>query len=185
MTLFKIRSFLRRNDLTIGFSIMAIALGTILYVQAVATSKLQEQVQGQQQILAQIKTVTEQLKQTDQSNKADTDEINRHLDCIVEFFSQTDRTQKAIANIDACTFKNLNTGATQNHTSTGVQPSPANVVPVPQPTSSNSVPTTQPVKQNPQPTHTATPRPITNQSLLKDIVSPIENLTKSLSQGVQ
>lgn len=69
--------------------------------------------------LSQAKTVAEQ--QAKGTNESD-DKIERRLDCMVVFFSQTDRSNLSIADIDKCTlnkdgdlqqFFRLNNGETE------------------------------------------------------------------------
>lgn len=172
MSTFRVRSWLRRNDLTIGFTVMALALGTILYVQALATSQLQKQVAEQQQIILQIKGIGDQLTLNSQDRTKQIGEINHHLDCIVTFFSQPDRSQKAINNINTCELTNTSTGQASS-TNTGwaapTQPS-KNTTPA-----STSVATT-PTKPAAKPL-APLKKPITDQVLLQDI--------KNLIKGVQ
>lgn len=166
--IWNIRGFTRRYSVTIGFIIIAIALGTILFLQALATARLQEQVDGQQQIIKQVKDIAEQLNQNSEQRTSQIDSINRHLDCIVEFFSQPDRTQKAIDNIETCQFTapdstttpplSSNSGGNSGQDTTGGGVS-QNTTPV-----------------EPENTAPEAPQP----SFLERLVAPINNLIKRL-----
>lgn len=102
---YKVGSFLRRNNFAIAFAIIAVALGTILFFQSIATSRLQEQVEGQQHIIEQVKAVADKIDSSSQQRTQQIQSINDHLDCIVQFFSQSERDSKAIANIETCQVK--------------------------------------------------------------------------------
>lgn len=100
----------RRNATNIAIVIVMVAAGTILYIQSLATAQLQQQVAQQQQIINQVKDLSVQLNTRASERTRQIDEVNHHLDCIVIFFTQKDRSQKAIDNIDTCTVKNVSTG---------------------------------------------------------------------------
>ena len=104
------RGFWRRNATTVALVIIICVAGSILYIQAVATAKLQQEIEGQQQIITQIKGVTDQINASSKQRTDQINQLNRHLDCVVTFFTQKDRTQKAINDIETCTVTNTATG---------------------------------------------------------------------------
>lgn len=102
----------RINSLAIGLTIIVVAMGAILLFQTIALNKLQVQSDQNNKIISQIQGLEKtQVKnasiRTDQINS-----LNRHLDCIVTFFSNPDRSQTAIADIDTCTLQDIKTGTT-------------------------------------------------------------------------
>lgn len=109
-------SFWRSNTVTIGIVIIVIAFGTILFLQAEATSKLQEQTKQQTQILSQLKGVTDQLNNGAKQRTQQIATLTAHIDCIVLFFSQPDRSSVSIADINTCTLQDTKTGATSSST---------------------------------------------------------------------
>jgi hypothetical protein len=106
-----LRGFWRRNATTIALVVILCVAGSILYIQALATAKLQQQIEGQQAIITQIKGVTDQINTSSKQRTEQIDQLNKHLDCVVTFFTQKDRTQKAINDIETCTVKNTSTGS--------------------------------------------------------------------------
>lgn len=151
-----LRGFWRRNATTIALVVILCVAGSILYIQAVATAKLQEEVEGQQQLIAQVKGITERINDNSKQRTDQIDQLNRHLDCVVTFFTQKDRTQKAIDNIESCTVKNTATGqvsppkaSSSGTTSTSQQTSPK--APAPE---KNSTPIQNVVKK-PTPTQSS------------------------------
>lgn len=167
-------SFWRSNTTTIGIVIIVIAFGTILFLQAVATSKLQEQTKQQTQILSQLKGVTDQLNRGAAQRTQQIATLTAHIDCIVTFFSQQDRTSTAIADINTCTLKNSNTG-----TSTQTQPTPSSTAPAATTPTNNSTSSTSPAPSTPS---TATPTPEAAQPSFLDrlVVNPIKSIINGL-----
>lgn len=132
---------IRLNSLSIGATIIIVAMGTILFFQTLALSKLETELNGQQILINQTKNLASSLNSNAKDRTAQINELNRHLDCIVVFFSQPDRTQKAITDIDTCTLQNINTGTTTQHPTSILAP-----IPVTSPT--KSVATTTPPKSS-------------------------------------
>lgn len=140
---------LRRNASNVAMVVVMLAAGTILYVQALATSQLQKQVAQQQQIIQQVKDLSVQLNDRATERTTQIDQLNRHLDCIVVFFSRPYREQESISDIDTCTVQNSATGVTYH-------PNGILVTPTTKQTSSSS--STQP-PTSPQ-TTTSSPAPV-------------------------
>jgi cell fate (sporulation/competence/biofilm development) regulator YlbF (YheA/YmcA/DUF963 family) len=148
---------LRRNAATIALVIIIIVTGTILYVQAIATAQLKQEVDNQQHIIQQIKELSVQLNDRAADRTRQINEVDHHLDCIVTFFTQKDRTQKAIADIQTCTIKPVSQ----------VTAPAATPVPVPQPL---------PVA-SPAPTSSPRPRPAAiNPFTDREILKPFAKL---------
>lgn len=171
----RFQSFMRRNSTTIGVAIIIVAFMAILYLQSLAMSKLQSQVSGQQEIINQIKRIADQVNDSGNQRTEQTDNLNRHLDCIVIFFSQPDRSQKAIEDIETCQFKDINTGQRSN-------PKLSVITPV-QPLAHVSVEQETPTSQN---VETAQSEPSKEDSgtpsFLERLMAPINDLTKRLQR---
>lgn len=157
-----LHSTLRRNASTFGIIIIIITVMAILYVQTLAMAKLQNEVAGQQHIIDGIKGVTDQIAGNAKDRTAQIELLNRHLDCMVTFFTQKDRSQKAIDNIEVCTLKNFETGQV-------VTPA------LP------SMPAPQANKKNVQPAPKAAPIPMKpTPSIFQNDISRIKDLIKGL-----
>lgn len=171
----RVASFWRSNAVTIGIVIIVIAFGTILFFQAEATSKLQEQTKQQTEIIDQIHAVTSQLSKSSQQRTQQIATLTAHIDCIVTFFSQPqeERTQTAIDDISTCTLKNSSTGITNT---TGSAPTaPTSVEATPQ----ASMTPGAPVSSAPQ---SATPSGGSSQPSFfqREIVNPIKSIINAL-----
>lgn len=167
----RLGSFVRRNNLTIGFCIIAIALGTILFMLAAATAELQHQQDTENTILSQIKGVTDQLNTNAKDRTDQINQLNRHLDCIVLFFTDPNRSQKTISDIDTCTLKNTNTGTTQSFPQNSGTVNGATQAPNTQPNTSNNTKTSTPAPSE---------APARAGFFQRNIVQPIKNLIKAL-----
>lgn len=108
----KLSGHVRNNSLAIGLTIIVVAMGSILFFQTVALNKLQVQADQNNKIINQIQGLeaTQVKNATIRTNQIA--ELNRHMDCIVTFFSQEDRSQTAITDIDSCTLQDTKTGTT-------------------------------------------------------------------------
>lgn len=158
-------SFWRSNTVTIGIVIIVIAFGTILFLQAEATSKLQKQTQQQTEILSQLKGVTDQLNKGAAQRTQQIATLTTHIDCIVTFFSQPDRSNTAISDINTCTLKNSSTG-------TSTQPQVPN--------SNSTAPSSTP-SQTSTSAPAATPAPTPSPSFLQRVVvNPIKSIINAL-----
>lgn len=178
-------SFVRRNNLTIGFTILFMTLGVVLLLQASATSKLQQQqIATQQQnkdthqLLVQIKSVADKLDHNSAQRTDQINQLNKHLDCIVAFFTDGNRSQKAIADIDTCTLKNTATGQTSSPLA------PTGVL-TPSSSTSSGAPTQQTTTGSvTNPTTTSSPPPSGGSSqpgfLERNVISPIKDLLNGL-----
>ena len=91
----KLRIFFQTNSVTIAVTIIFLSLAGIISLQAISLSSLSEQAKRQSQLLEQIeKNAKQRTKQIQ--------DVDNHLDCVVRFFSQEDRSEKAIKDIDTC-----------------------------------------------------------------------------------
>lgn len=167
-------SFWRRNTVTIGVVIIVMAFGSILFLQAVATSKLQEQSRQNAQVLSQLKGLTDQLASSSKQRTQQIATLTTHIDCIVTFFGQKDRSQSAIDDIDTCTIKNIQTGGTTN---TGIPGSTAPAATTPQ---SNAQSSTSPAKEPTAPTAPADTIVEKPGFIDRVLVSPIKRLIDGL-----
>lgn len=160
----RLASFFRLNAMPIAIVIMVVSFGSILFLQAVATNKLQEQTRQQTQIISQIQGVTEQLNKGAAQRTEQIASINRHLDCIVQFFAADDRANKTIADINTCTLQNTKDGSTTSlPTTTPTSPAPVATTPT----------TTAPSSTSPA----ATPAPQASQpSFLDNLTAPIKSV---------
>lgn len=97
-----VRGFLRRNSNTISLSVIALSIIAVFLMQALTIAKLQEEMEHQTEVIDSIAEIATQIDQNAQERSRQIDGIDRHLDCIVYFFSQKDRSQKAIDDIEQC-----------------------------------------------------------------------------------
>lgn len=84
----QIASFLRRNSQTIPIIVIILCVGAILVMQAF--------------MIGQLRNTTEEIKKSSEKTEKRIEQVDRHLDCIVYFFSRTNRDDKAIRNIETC-----------------------------------------------------------------------------------
>jgi hypothetical protein len=108
----KVHLWLRANGVYISCAVIILAFGTILLMLANSQSKLAEQSEQNKQVLLQLKSVTEQIGKSATSRTDQINGIDRHLDCIVAFFAQPDRSQKLIADIETCRVQDNKTAKT-------------------------------------------------------------------------
>lgn len=133
-------SFMRRNAQTIPLTVIAFCIGGILLLQAV--------------MIGELRKSTDQIKISSKHTEDRIEQVDRHLDCIVYFFSRSDRSDKAIADIETCQLKDEKPSKAEAPQPTPlVQPSPqapqrsvspqqAAPIPAPRPTtpSGNEIP---------------------------------------------
>lgn len=92
-----VKTFFRRNSATFGVIVIVISLLLILFLNALTLSQLKQQLENQQHI-------TEQIKNNGDQRAEQIAQLNRHLDCIVEFFARPDRQNLTIQDINDCTL---------------------------------------------------------------------------------
>lgn len=97
-----IGSFLRRNALVISMTIIALSILGVFILQSLTIGALQSTVDRQNELISQTTAISHQLLMSGKQRSNQISDVNHHLDCIVQFFSQPDRTSKAIANIETC-----------------------------------------------------------------------------------
>lgn len=146
----KTNLWVRANGVYLSLGVIVMAFGAILLLLADSQSKLAQQNEQDKKVLLELKAVTEQISKAAATRTEQINGIDRHLDCIVAFFAQPDRSQKAIANIETCQLQDIDTGETQSATlnSTPVRPQESS----PQPTESKRGNLT-PQKQEPLTSH--------------------------------
>lgn len=102
----RIRSFLRRNTQTIPLVVIALCIGGILLLQAIQIGKFAESSKRDSEVILELKKIAEQRQKSDELTSQQIDRVDRHLDCIVIFFAQSDRSSKQIDQIDECRISN-------------------------------------------------------------------------------
>lgn len=171
--IYRVNSFFRTHAITIGLIIIALAFAAILSLQTIATSKLQTELETQQQIVSQTQAILRTLSTNAATRTQQIDSLNKHIDCLALFFAQPDRTTKSISNIETCTVVTSN-----GKTSVIFQPP---LTPTATPTSSPAAtpaPATAPVKQT-APAATPAPNP-TPVPVAPALLSPVFDTTKKL-----
>lgn len=170
-----LKSFGRRNSISVGLIIGTLALMCILFVQSVALSRLQQQSEQQKQILTNVQKITSQLSDNAHQRNQQINNLNRHMDCIVQFFSQPDRSQKAITNINSC---ELNTTVTNSPSAPSNEAVTNTRILTPN-NSSAPFPSNTPTasSSHTQDDHTA---PQSNPSVIKRLLNPVKNLINDL-----
>lgn len=167
-----VRGFLRRNASSISLVIIALSIVAVLLMQAFTIAQLQKEVAHQTNVIDSVKALAEQIDRNAQDRSRQIDDINKHLDCIVQFFSQPDRSQRSIDNIESCRITTNSAFYTQTPPSqqSTSQPTsqPVNQPPQPAPTSPQPAPTPpQPTPASPQPAPPS--RPLSIDSLLNQL----------------
>lgn len=187
--------FWRRNTVSIAVVIIMLGFGTMLFLQAVATSRIEATQQTTQAILKQEKGVIAQLdantKNISSNATLRTDQINtltNRLDCIFYFFSSQnpDRAQKAIADINTCTItsSNGNSPVTVNPNPSfpsSVQSTPSQTTPSSGGTS-NKTTTSGGVGSTTQPSTPSSPAPTITPKT--GFVTQVVNQIKSVLNGL-
>jgi len=97
---------LQANVLTVLEVLKAALIGIILILVIQIQLNTGRQAHDANKLSAQTRQIAAQINHAVKVENANTNsqlaQVNAHLDCIVEFFSQPDRSQKAIADIDTC-----------------------------------------------------------------------------------
>lgn len=183
----RIKAFFRRNSATIALSIIAFCICGIFVLQALTIASLSDQVRSQNQLLAQIKDIAEAQTRNAKQQSKQIDGVDRHLDCIVIFFSQTQRDMKSIEDINRCRIQDKSTG-------TSAEPETPNIeAESGEPTTSSTEPaaTTTPeepksfdssnIREGRTPEQETHPEPSTEEpSAFERLTQPIKDLTRRL-----
>lgn len=106
-----IKKTLRLNSLTIALAVSAIALGTIIFFQTLALSRLQDQAAANEKIISQIAEITNQINDKAAERTQQINQLSSRIDCIAQFFTRKDRTNYVIADIDECVLENTSSGS--------------------------------------------------------------------------
>ena len=170
--------FVRRNSVAIAFVVIAIVLGLILLMVASSNAKLQKQVDAQQATLNGIADITDQIAAAAAQRTEQINGIDRHLDCIVLFFTTEDRANRKITDIDTCQTVNTETGSILQQSLDGNNP--INSTPTePTPRSEDTPQSTAEKPENPAPE-----APQERSFLERNITDPISDFLNGLL-GVQ
>lgn len=87
----RLASYWRRNQTTILLSVIAFCVFTLMGLMTVALNQLS----------VQLKAIDKNAQERSEQIEA----IDRHLDCMTEFFAQTNRENKRIDDIDKCEIR--------------------------------------------------------------------------------
>jgi hypothetical protein len=181
-------SFFRTNAVNIGVVTILLATGTILFLLASTSARVEQQQVYDTQILNQLqadanalKSITGQLASNATQRTEQIDRLSAQMNCIVLFFSSQnpDRTDKAITDINNCTITTLNNPTKPVVLSPSGASAPSPIKTSTPTTTSGGASATQPAKSTPAPAPTpkpSSPTPITNHSLLQDIKNLINGL---------
>lgn len=170
----------RINSLAIGLTIIVVAMGTILFFQSLALNQLQAQSDQNNRIINQIQTLTKAQVKNAQQRTSQINELNRHLDCIVTFFSNPDRSQTAISDIDTCTVQDTKTGGTTTTNPNSIPTGTTNSSSSNGVSSSSTTPNTPASSTNPTTSGSTSPPSnslggTSNPSFLQQVVTPLNN----------
>lgn len=165
-----IASYFRRNAVTIALCVIAFCVLAIIALQALTIQSLSQQVAAQNATLDQLKGITKTISHNADQRTKQINSLDRHMDCIVQFFSQPYRTNKAIADIDQCQI----TGVTRATTPTGATQSKASRAP--QSGANASSGAAAPQSQQSQPQGSSAPQPSTIQRVVNPIVQLINGI---------
>lgn len=169
----------RGNLLVILNVIKIILMGVILILVINIQVSNARQAQTTKELVTATKHIADQINQSVKAENHNTNKqlgrVNAHLDCIVQFFSQPDRSQKAIADIDTCQLKATESAqgvvSLPKQSTTAVQPKTQQTAPMPA--------TQQATTPTPQPQPPAQPTGISG--VAKSIVDLPSNLIQALS----
>jgi Tfp pilus assembly protein PilV len=125
---------IRANASNISLIIIVLGFLGMFGLLAVNGERQNETLKNDQKILIQLQGLTSRLASNADTRTEQFNELNKHMDCIVEFFTDTTHSQKSISDINTCELTNNNTGATNSppksdsNTNTPTKPtnSPAN-----------------------------------------------------------
>lgn len=171
----RIMPFVRRNSVTIGVAIIAVAFGLILFMVALSNARLQAVVATQQQTLDEVKGITEAIATAANQRTEQINGIDRHLDCIVLFFTTEDRAARKITDIDTCQLENTETGNVLSRPQASVATPQPQTTPTPQSTP-------QPEAQEPE--TPASEAPQNRNFFERNIIDPVSDFLNGL-RGVQ
>lgn len=150
---------MRAHSVTIALLVIVLAVFGILAMLAIEQNKMQEQLTTDQKIVGQIKDIASRLQAGAADRTSQYNDLNRHMDCIVKFFSQPDRSEKSIANVNTCELVSAYSSYTfpaADGTATPDQPlaqtPPSNT---PNKGTATQLPSKKPVSQNIAPTPVA------------------------------
>lgn len=177
----KIKSFLRRNraSIKVGITIAAVLAG--MFLLAVRNAQLAEQTNNTRKLLEYVKTVTEQnkniaiqLKNNSTAQAESVKEINQHIDCMLELFKETNRSDKSIKSPDPCQISTNSSSkivATAPQSTSPTKNTQTTQQPQPQPPHQSQTPTepTQPNPTKPEPRPTLLER-VRNLPILREIL---------------
>lgn len=147
-----VAGFFRRNSNTISLGVIALSIVAVFLLQAITISRLESEIAYQSSVVTQTQHIAEKQAENAKERSNSIADLNRHLDCIVQFFSKPDRSHKAIDDIDNCRISTKSTPTQAENT----QPSKTEVTP---PHTNTSQKTSEPVSHNtakntPKPSHT-------------------------------
>lgn len=91
----RIAEWFRRNAQMIPLTVIAFCVGSILLLQAVTIGQLNDN-------LREIKGIVERQGKNAKERSDQINNVDKHLDCIVQFFSEPYRTSKTIDDIKTC-----------------------------------------------------------------------------------
>lgn len=121
----RLKTYLRLNPYAIPTAIIILSLAGIFFLQTVTIAQQAEQLKHQGETLTEIKNLAIQLKKNADQRSKQINSVDRHLDCIVKFFSQPDRSEKAIKDIERCRIA-VNSGSNSVASSQPfIQPQPS------------------------------------------------------------
>jgi cell division protein FtsB len=92
---------------TIMIGILLVASINLLSRMANQTQQTRTLTQQNQNLTRQIKSLSEQNKALSEQVKTDTDIVNAHLDCIVNYFTTPHRTGNTTLNPNTCEVSTL------------------------------------------------------------------------------
>ncbi len=164
------KNFFRKIALGIRGNAANISLGVIVFgfigmfgLLAFQQQKIEQGNEQNLQILTQLTSITSRLEKGAATRTDQFNELNKHMDCIVEFFTQPDRTNKSITDINTCEL------ASKTGETTTLPKSSANTNTTPQSTDNGAV--SQPENQS---IITAPTAP--KQSIIDVLLMPIKKL---------
>jgi hypothetical protein len=119
----------RRVKSAVPIFVIAACVAGVFYLQALTISQLSDQVHRQNEVLEQLKGLAEASKKNAADRTRQIDGLDKHMDCIVKFFSLKDRSLKAIEEINTCRISTTS-AAPQQSAPTTTQPPSAKKAPV-------------------------------------------------------
>lgn len=98
----KFKLWMRTNGVHISIATILFAFTAIVIMLAFQQAQQQEQLDRDTQIIFRIKDITLQLDKDSEDRTRQIDAIDRHLDCIVVFFSRPAAERTTINDVDIC-----------------------------------------------------------------------------------